>query len=86
MQNRESWGSYQQGPAAINVAQSQRDVDKHDDVADQDSGDITAALTVDLVLNAALRAEWDGQVGVFIVLYKVDKPVEVQIILLLNIL
>lgn len=59
------------------MSQSQRDVDEHDDVADHDGGDITVALAVDLILDAALRAERDDQVGVAIVLHKVDKPVEV---------
>ncbi len=61
------------------MSQSQWDVDKHDDVADHDGGDITVALAVDLIFNAPLCIEWDGQVGVVIVLHKVDKPVEVWV-------
>lgn len=56
------------------MPQSQRDVDEHDDVADQDGVDVAVALAVDLVLHAPLCAEGDGQVGVGEVLHEADEP------------
>lgn len=66
-------GSHQQPPAAVDVSQGQRDVDKHDDVADDHGADVAVALPVDLILDTALRAEGDGQVGVFVVLHETDE-------------
>lgn len=67
-------GSHQQPPAAVNVSQGQGDVDKHDDVADDHRADVAVALPLDLILDTPLRAEGDGQVGVFVVLHETDEP------------
>lgn len=66
-------GSHQQSPAAADVSQGQRDVDKHDDVADDHRAEVAVALPVDLVLDTPLRAEGDGQVGVCVVLHEADE-------------
>lgn len=65
--------SHKQPPEAVDVSQGQRDVDKHDDVADDHRADVAVALPVDLILDAPLRAEGDGQVGVFVVLHETDE-------------
>lgn len=56
------------------MSQSQGDVDEHGGVADQYGGDVTVALPVDLILNAALRVEGDGEVRVAVVFQKADEP------------
>lgn len=72
-------GSHQQSPAAGDVSQGQRNVDKHSDVADDHREDVVAALPIDLVLNAPLCAEGDGQVGVGVFLHELDEPeVDIQ--------
>lgn len=58
----------------MDVAQSKGYVDEHDGIADHNSADVAVALSVDLVLNAALCAEGYSQVGVAKVLHKPDEP------------
>lgn len=60
----------------MNVAQGKGDVEEHDGVADHYGSDVAVALAVDLVLDAALRAVGDGQVGIGVVLNKADEPAE----------
>ena len=55
------------------MSQGQGDVDEHDDVADHDRGHVVLALAVDLILDAALRAEGHGQVGVGVALHEADE-------------
>lgn len=62
--------SYQQAAEATDVPQSQGDVDEHGGVADQYGADVAVALSVDLVLDAALRVEGDHEVGVAVVFQK----------------
>ena len=64
---------YHQPFEAVDVTQSQGDVDEHDGIADHYSSDITVALSVDFILDASLGTEGYGQVGVFEVLHKVDE-------------
>lgn len=66
--------TYQQPPAAADVAQGQGDVHKHNDVANHDGADVAVALSVYFVFNTPLGTEGDGQVGVCVVLHESDKP------------
>ena len=68
--------SYQESLETVDVAQGQGDVDEHDGVADHDSADVTAALSVDLILDTPLRAERYGQVGIFEVFHEPDESKE----------
>lgn len=65
--------SHQESPEALDVTQSQRDVQEHDGVADDNGADVTVALSVKLVFNAPLCTEGYGQVGVLVVLHKFDE-------------
>lgn len=61
---------YQQAAETPDVPQSQGDVDEHGGVANQYGADVAVALSVDLVLNAALRVEGDREVGVAVAFQK----------------
>lgn len=65
---------YQHSSKAVDVTQGQGDVDEHNTIAEDHSADVAVALSVDLIFNAPLCAESDGQVGVAEVLHKFDEP------------
>lgn len=66
--------TYQQSPKALDVAQGQGDVHKHNDIANNNGTDVTVALSVYFIFNTPLGIKSDSQVGVRVVLHKSDKP------------
>lgn len=65
---------YQHSSKAVDVTQGQGDVDEHNAIAEDHSADVAVALSVDLIFNAPLCTESNGQVGVAEVLHKFDEP------------
>lgn len=65
--------TYQQPPEALDVAQGEGDVHKHNDIANNYSADVTVALSVYFIFDTPLGTKGYSQVGVFIVLHKPDK-------------
>lgn len=59
--------THQEAAKTPDVPQRQGDVDEHGGVADQDGGDVAVALSIDLVLDAALRVEGDREVWVAVI-------------------
>lgn len=57
----------------MDVTQGQRDVDKHNGIADHYGADIAVALSVNFIFYAPLCTECYGQVGVFEVLHVTDE-------------
>lgn len=66
--------TYQQSTEALDVAQGQGDVHKHNDIANNNGADVTVALSVYFIFNTTLATKGDSQVGVCVVLHKSDKP------------
>lgn len=58
-----SW-SYQESSYAPDVSKEEHDVDKHEEVADQDGDDLGPTLSLYLILNGTLQGDcvWMGRV------------------------
>lgn len=67
---------YQEPAAASDVAQGQRDVQKHDGIADHNREDIAVTFSVQLIFDTSFSSERNGQIWILIVTHKVNEPKE----------